>query len=67
MKVHYESIERTLHRVIDEADRLQRRIDYIELNPREWVEFMTLFPAGEELGIVGFAYCGVQVRKGSFL
>jgi hypothetical protein len=39
MKVHYETILQALDRVISDADKGGRRIQKIELTPREWFDF----------------------------
>lgn len=68
MKVVYTSITKELARAIEEAERSNRRIEYIELTPAEWVDLVI------ELGLmIPFSstrtstepdqFLGVPIRK----
>jgi len=64
MKVHYESIMKAMDRAIDAADRNDRRIERIELTPREWSEFLSAFVDSRMYpGPTLYQYNGIPVEK----
>lgn len=63
MKVIYvKSVIEMIREARDTADRLGKKIDYIELTPGEWHELRWMFR--EDEGIMVYYVLGVEVRKG---
>lgn len=64
MKVVYTTITKELARAIEEAERSNRRIEYIELTPAEWVDLVIeLGPTLDFPSLAPDSFLGVPIRR----